>query len=187
MKKTFLTIIVSVLSLTMFSQTKVGDAILPNRLNVESSELLLNGYGIREKLWFDLYACGLYLQNKTSDATEIVTADKTMAIHMEILSSLLSKKKLLGALQSGIEDTNSENTIIEITPRLKKFLGFIDNEINTGDKYRIVYTPEIGTSLFINDIKKGTINGLDFKSAMFNIWLAKDSVDNDLKEELLGN
>ncbi len=187
MKKACLTIIISILSLTMFAQTKVGDAILPNKLNAESSELLLNGSGIREKLWFDLYACGLYLQNKTTNGPQIATADQPMAIHMEILSSLLSKKKLLGALKSGIEKTNSKKTVLEITPKLNTFLNFIDNEISTGDKYRITYTPSTGTSLYVNDIKKGTIDGLNFKTAMFNIWLANDSVDNDLKKELLGS
>lgn len=187
MKKACFTIIISILSLTMFSQTKVGDAILPNKLNIESSELLLNGSGVREKLWFDLYACGLYLQNKTNSGPQIVTADQPMAIHMEILSSLLSKKKLIGAFESGVEKTNSEKVVAEIAPKLKTFLKFVDKEINIGDKYRLAYTPSTGTSLYINDIKKGTIKGLDFKSAIFNIWLASDSVDDDLKKELLGN
>jgi len=54
-------------------------------------------------------------------------------------------------------------------------LSFVDNEIVVGDKYSLVYTPNVGTSLYINNKKKGTIKGL----------LANDSVDNDLRDELL--
>jgi len=97
MKKVLLTISLMAISLTTFSQTKVGDATLPNELKIESDQLILNGAGLREKLWFDLYACGLYLQTKSKNASQIVSTDEPMTIHLEILSSLLSKKKLIGA------------------------------------------------------------------------------------------
>jgi len=185
MKKVLLSITLLALSASMFAQTKVGDATLPNKLKIESDELVLNGAGLREKLWFDLYACGLYLQSKTKNASEIVNADKPMTMHLEILSSLLSKKKLIGAFKDGVKKTNSTATVNKITPDLNKFLGFVNRDINVGDKYSLVYTPSVGTSLYINNKKKGTVKGVLFKSALFNIWLARNSVDNDLRDELL--
>jgi len=185
MTKTFLSIVLAFFSLSLFAQTKVGDATLTNQLNIESSTLILNGSGLREKLWFDLYACGLYLENKNSNATKIVNGDQPMAMYMEILSSLLSKKKLVGAFKDGLKKTNSNETIKKTTADLNTFLGFLNDEINVGDKYSLVYIPNQGTSLYINNAKKGTIKGLLFKSAIFNIWLANDPVDDDLKEELL--
>lgn len=187
MKKAFLSIMGLFLSLTAFSQIVVGDATLPSNINIESEELLLNGAGIREKLWFNLYACGLYLKEKSDKASAIAAADQPMAIHMEILSSLLSKKKLLGAFESGIAQTNSKEVVLKIASDLKKFLNFIDQDINIGDKYRLTYNKTSGTSLYINNVFKGSIKGLEFKTAIFNIWLANESVDNDLKNELLGN
>jgi len=185
MRKIAFTIIISMLSLQTYAQTQVGDAILPNKLTFDSNELVLNGSGLREKYWFDLYACGLYLQSKNNKASTIVANDASMAIHMEILSSILSKKKLFGAFRSGVEKTNSEEVVKKINADLEKFLGFLDNDISVGDKYSISYTPNLGTSLYINNIKKGTIKGLLFKSAIFNIWLAKKPVDSNLKDKLL--
>lgn len=187
MKKACLSIIALVLSLNVFAQTVVGDATLPNKITVNSDELILNGSGIREKLWFDLYACGLYLQSKSTNASSIVSADQPMAIHMEILSGILSKKKLIGAFESGVAKTNSKKVAAKIIPDLKKFLTFVDGEIAVGDKYQLSYNSSTGTSLYINGTLKGSIQGLEFKSALFNIWLATNSVDNDLKSELLGN
>jgi len=187
MKKVILTIMVLLSVLTSFAQTKVGDAILPNKLNLESNELILNGSGLREKLWFDLYACGLYLQSKSTNASEIVNGDEPMGIHLEILSSLLSKKKLTDAFNEGVGKTNSEEVVKRIESKLDTFLNFVENEITVGDKYTIVYTPDTGTSFYINNKKKGTIKGLEFKSAIFNIWLASSPVDGDLKNELLSN
>ena len=187
MKKAFLCILGLFLTLTTFSQTVVGGATLPNIINIESDELVLNGSGIREKLWFELYACGLYLKEKSNKASTIVIADQPMAIHMEILSSLLSKKKLIGAFESGIAKTNSNKVVLSIANDLQKFLNFVDQDINIGDKYRLTYTKKQGTSLYINNTYKGSIKGLEFKSAIFNIWLANESVDDDLKKELLGS
>lgn len=184
MKKIIFFTLLSIISLPLFSQTKVGNATLPQKLSVENQELVLNGAGLREKYWFDLYACGLYLENKSSNAQQIVTDDKPMVIYIEILSSLLSKKKLVGAFKDGIKKTNSEETVAKINTDLNTFLSFI-GEIVVGDKYYISYTPNQGTALYINNSKKGTIKGHLFKSAIYNIWLAQTPVDKGLKNNLL--
>lgn len=184
--KTLCSLIISFSTIfNIAAQTKVEDAVLPNTIASELGNLSLNGYGVREKLWFDLYAIGLYLKSPSSDGNRIATANEAMAIHMEILSSLISKKKLIDAFESGIQNTNTPEMFTKISPDLKKFLQFIDGEINIGDTYRIIYSPNKGTSLYINNTEAGTISGLDFKTALFNIWLAKKSVDDDLKLNLL--
>ena len=53
-------------------QTKVGDATLPNTETFDQTTLKLNGAGVREKFWIDLYAAGLYLNEKSSDAKSMV-------------------------------------------------------------------------------------------------------------------
>ena len=37
-----------------------------------------------------------------------------------------------------------------------------------------------------NGVKKGTIEGLDFKKALFGIWLGNKPADDDLKDGMLG-
>ena len=40
---------------------------------------------------------------------------------------------------------------------------------------------------FKNDTLKTTVEGLEFKKALFGIWLSEDAVQDDLKEGLLGS
>ena len=37
-----------------------------------------------------------------------------------------------------------------------------------------------------NDELKGTVPGIDFKIALFGIWLSNNPVDEQLKKDLLG-
>lgn len=40
--------------------------------------------------------------------------------------------------------------------------------------------------VYKNGTKKGSIDGLDFKKALFGIWLCNKPADEDLKEGMLG-
>ena len=179
-------LLITAVATTTFAQTKVGEVTFPNKKQFGSHELVLNGAGMREKLWFDLYAAGLYLNKKNSNASAIASADEKMAIHMVIQSSILSTKKMIGALRDGFEDTNSEATIKKIQPKIDTFISFLKDEINIDDSYTIVYEPAKGCEFFKNEKLLGTLEGMDFKTALFNIWLAKDPVDDDLKNNMLG-
>ncbi len=187
MKKIALLLISLFLCLPLLAQTKVGDATLSNTFKVDTHELILNGAGLREKLWFDLYACGLYLQNKNTSASSITTTDQPMVMHLEILSRLLSKKKMIGAFKDGFNNTNTPETINILEQKFTTFISFLHEDIEVGDKYNLVYTPTTGTTLFKNNNKLGTIESPLFKTAIFNIWLSQNPVDSDLKEKLLGS
>ena len=111
--------------------------------------------------------------------------DEPMQIKMDILSSLISTKKLLDAFESGIEKGNPKSEVTRLKPQTDQFLAFIKNEIKVGNVYDLIYEPGVGTKLLENGNLLGTIEGLDFKVLLFNIWLSKTPVDDDLKEGLL--
>jgi hypothetical protein len=60
------------------------------------------------------------------------------------------------------------------------------DKINKKDIFIIVYVPNAGVSVYKNGSKKGTIEGLDFKKALFGIWLGNNPADDDLKAGMLG-
>ncbi len=166
----------------------IGKAILPSQYRFKSKNLKLNGAGLREMLWIDLYACGLYLPEKNSVASKIVSSNEAMVIRLDILSNAISKNKLIKAFEKGFEKANTEKATEIYKKELAEFISFLDVKIQVGDKYDIVYTPGVGTTLYVNYKKKGTVEGLSFKSAIFNIWLSDiEPADKSLKRELLGN
>jgi len=164
----------------------VGKAILPYQYKFKFEKLKLNGAGLREMLWVDLYACGLYLQAENNVASKIVSSNEIMVIRLDILSNAISKKKLIKAFKKGFQKSNTEEVVEEFEEDLEDFISFLDVAIKVGDKYDIVYKPGLGTSLYVNYKKKGTIKGLPFKSAIFNIWLSDiEPADKSLKKDLL--
>ena len=167
------------------AQTKVGDATLPNQVTFNQQKLILNGTGIREKFFFDIYAGGLYLQSKNSDGDAIAKANETMAIKLDILSGLMSRDKMEGALRDGFEKATNKN-VKPLQQRIDKFVNLMQGEIEVGQVYDIVYVKDKGCILYKDGIEKGSVEGLDFKTALFKIWLGSKPADKDLKEGMLG-
>lgn len=168
------------------AQTQVGDATLPNQMTLEGADLVLNGAGMREKVVFDLYAGGLYLQSKSSDADRIINADETMVIKLEIVSGLVSSKKMTKAVDDGFEASTNDN-IGPLADRIEKFKSFFSEKIVKTNVFDIAYIKGQGSVVYKNGKKVGTIEGMDFKKALFGIWLGQDPADDDLKEAMLGN
>ena len=168
------------------AQTQVGDATLPNQMTIEGTDLVLNGAGMREKVVFDLYAGGLYLQSKSNNASSIINADETMVIKLDIVSKLVSSKKMKNAVDDGFEASTNDN-IAPLTDRIEKFKSFFSDKIVKTNVFDIAYIKGQGTVVYKNGTKVGMIEGLDFKKALFGIWLGEDPADDDLKEGMLGS
>ncbi|WP_010521166.1 chalcone isomerase family protein [Aquimarina agarivorans] len=70
----------------------VGKTAFPALYRFKKQQLILNGAGLRELLWVDVYACGLYLRDPEINALTIVNKDELMIMRMDILSKAVSKK-----------------------------------------------------------------------------------------------
>lgn len=168
------------------AQTKVGGATLPNTETFKGQTLVLNGSGVRERLWIDLYAAGLYLDQKSSNANNILTADKPMALKLHIVSKLITSDKMVEAVTEGFENSTGGKTA-PIQPRIDQILSFFKEDIKKNDVFDLVYLPsEGGVVAYKNGERKGVIKGLDFKAALFGIWLSNRPADDKLKKSLLG-
>ena len=164
------------------AQTTVGDVTLPNKVTLSGADLQLNGAGMREKFWIDLYVGGLYVQTKSADANTIINADEPMAIKLHIVSGMVSQSKMVGAVKEGFE----KSTVGVATPAEQaKFITFFNDEITKENVFDIVYANG-ETAVYKNGAKKGSIPGLAFKKALFGIWLGKKPADKNLKKGMLG-
>ncbi len=171
--------------MTSNAQVEVGDATLPSTVTFNAEELVLNGAGVREKFFFDIYAAGLYLKKKSTKSIEITNADETMAMKLHILSGMMSREKMADALRSGFEKATNGNTAV-LSERIETFIGFINTEIAVDQVYDITYEKGKGSRIYKDGVAKGTITGLDFKKALFEIWIGTTPADKGLKNELLG-
>lgn len=186
MKKTLLAfaIIATLLGSTAQAQYTYEDVTLPGKMTVENKSLDLNGGGLREKYFLDLYVGGLYLTNKTTDANQIINADEPMAIKLHIISGLIDSEKMIEAVDEGMEKSTNGNPE-QFSKEIAEFKKTFMEEIKLNDVYDIAYVPGTGVVIYKNGAKSNTIQGLEFKKAVFGIWLCDDPADEDLKEGML--
>ncbi|MBI3134597.1 MAG: chalcone isomerase family protein [Bacteroidetes bacterium] len=184
--KAILLVTFFVAGLTATAQTKIGGVIMPNVVKAGDEYLKINGGGIREKMFMDLYIGVLYLREKSSDASKIIEADEPMAIKMRVISSMVSKENMEEAIRSGFDKSTNGNTSA-IKSKIDQLItaGFKD-EIAVGDIIDLIYMPGKGTTLHKNNSAVVTITGLDFKKALFGIWLCSQPADENLKNKMLG-
>jgi len=146
-------------SLTVNAQETVSGVKVDAKLSIEGQSLVLNGAGTREKMWIDLYVGSLYLPKKSTSAKDIIDSKDAAAIKLNIISGMITSEKIK---------------------------GFFKDEIKKGDVFIIMNVPDEGVVVYKNGSKKGSIDGHDFKRALFGIWLCDKPADADLKTAMLG-
>ena len=164
---------------------EVADIDIPDSILAGSDVLVLNGAGIRTKLFIKAYVGGLYLKQKSGDAFAIINADETMSIKLHIISKMITGKKMEQATREGFNNSTNGNTAT-YKDRIDAFVSTFKDNIKIGDVYDIIYTPAEGTKAYKNKELKCTVQGLDFKKALFGIWLGVKPADKDLKAGMLG-
>lgn len=169
------------------AQLTVNGVTLPAKLKTSTTELNLNGAGVRKKAFFKVYVLGLYLKDQTKDAAEIINANQEMAVRLQITSSVVSSSNMSSAIREGFEKSLKGN----VAPMKDKIEGFIEifskDEIKQGDVFLLDYIPNVGIKSFKNGKLLATTEGVDFKKALFGIWLGANPVDSGLKTAILGN
>lgn len=182
------TIIVMVFALSIIAPVQakeIGGVNLPDTITAGKDQLVLNGAGLRKKYFVKVYAGGLYLREKESDAKKIINVDEPMAIRMQFIYDGVSGKELVTAWNEGFANATMGN-LTPIKERVDTFNSFFTEKARKGDIYDIIYIPGEGVRVSIKGKLMGTISGLDFKKALYAIWLGEKPVDNSLKQGMLG-
>jgi len=182
-------LLVIILAVFMMSPTafamQVGKVTLPDSLTAGEDTLLLNGAGLRKKFIVKVYAGGLYLKQKDTDPVKIIDEDAPMAIRMHFIHDGVSSKKLVDGWNKGFMNGTGGN-IAPIQTEIDQFNAFFTEEAKKDDVYDIIYAPEQGISVYIKGELKGIVKGLEFKKAVFAIWLGEKPADAKLKKGMLG-
>ncbi|MDP8248965.1 MAG: chalcone isomerase family protein [Candidatus Tritonobacter lacicola] len=187
MFKGALVVAVSVLLLNHPGAADEIDGVnVPGSIPSGKVKLLLNGAGYRRyDRMVRVYIGSLYLMKKSSDSRSIIETDEPMAIRLQITSDMITDKKMADATRESFTHT-TEVKFTAIEERVAKFISVFDEAIKKNDVYELVYEPGKGVSASKNGALKVTIPGLDFKKALFGIWLSDEPVDAKLKVEMLG-
>ncbi len=166
---------------------ELAGVFVDDQITVENGEkLVLNGIGLREKFWVDVYVGSLYLTGKTSNIADILSSRKAWRIQMDFIYKEVDKEEFVNAWREIFQKNQSEETLAAIKDRLEEFFGFFDENLFAKDRYTYDYIPGKGTIVSKNNKVLGTIPGEDFRNALIEYFLGNYPADSDLKSGMLG-
>ncbi len=177
-------LVVSGFALSVAWSAELAGVKMDDQVTVGGEALVLNGMGLRKKLWVEVYVAGLYLRSSTSDAAVAVASDGPKRVVMHFLTNKATKKKMDAAWFEGFE-ANSPDTYGDLEARVRQFADLF-GDMKVGDVVVLTMVPGKGTSVTYNGADKGTIDGDDFSTALLEVWLGEHPPTDDLKTGMLG-
>ena len=182
-------IVLSLILFFTFSASYAEDKnkiVIPQTTTCAGQELQLNGFGVRKKLFIKLYTASLYVQEKNSDADELLQMTQASCMRLHITSSKITSKKMINATREGFKSSTKGNTA-PIEAEINAFLSWLKQPIKKGDIFEFAFLPHNVTHVSKNTAELGSIENKAFASALFGIWLGDMPAQQDLKIKLLGH
>lgn len=164
---------------------EIAGTRIPDRIKISGNELVLNGAGILDKYFIDMYAGALYLKERSLSADEIINADEFMEIKLYIISDEITSESMKDDILEGFRNSAGDN-VGAIISEIDRYIKLFSEEIKVNDVYDMIYIPVKGVQIYKNKKLSDTIPGLDFKKALFGIWLCGEPADKSLKKAMLG-
>jgi hypothetical protein len=163
---------------------EVAGVKIDERAKVGNADLVLSGAGLRKRVFFQVYAIGLYVQDRKADP---VAQPGPKRVHIHMLRDV-GAEQFTEALADGIKANHTEAEAKALEPRVQQ-LGAIMagvKEAKSGMAIALDWTGR-ETVVAIDGKPAGEpIPGEDFYRALLRIWLGDKPVQEDLKKALLG-
>jgi hypothetical protein len=167
---------------------EVAGVTLAPSVQVSGATLMLNGAGLRKRLFFKVYVAGLYVARASAQAAELISepGPKRVAIHM---LRDVGADTFTDALREGIEKNHSAAETAALEPRVRALAAVMKEvgETKDGMNISLDWIPGSGTVIVVDGTARGKpIAGEDFYQALLRIWIGEHPAQDDLKKALLG-
>jgi hypothetical protein len=163
---------------------EVAGVKIDDKTRVGNAEVALTGAGVRKRVFFEVYAIGLYVRDPKGDPVAQPGA-KRVAIHM---LRDVGADQFTEALAEGIRNNHSEAEYRLLEKRIAA-LSAIMAELKEAKKGMAIALDWDGkeTQVVVNGKPAGQpIAGEEFYRALLRVWLGPSPVQDDLKKALLG-
>jgi len=179
-----ITIIALLISMSINAQSiSVSGATFPATMKIGDKTVEYNGAGVRTKYFFKLYVAALYIQSKSTNAQSIIDQDIASAIRLKMMSSKVTRERFIETVRDGFS-TSSEGKASK--QEIDALMRLFKTEFKEGDDIILMYFPQSGIEVYMNGKHLGGVKGLEFKKALWGIWLGKTPADKSVKNSMLG-
>ena len=187
--------LIAAVALTLAAAGAVAQAVEVEGVKFEPTAqvggvaLQLNGAGVRTRAIFKVYAAGLYVPAKATNAATLLSQKGPRRVAITMLRNV-DADTFSGALSEGLQKNLSDAQFAGFKAQIDTLSANFKaaGEAKKGDAIHLEYTPDVGTRVVVNGKAQGSaIAGEEFYAALLRIWLGDKPVDADLKKGLLGN
>ena len=146
---------------------------------VGQTTLQLNGAGLRKKVFFKVYAAGLYVPQKAQTAQGILEQNGAARVRLGLLRDV-SAKSFVSALEEGLQDNTDEATRKEIAPELAKLIDAMNKigDVKEGDLVDFEFSGKTTTVLVNGKLVADNIGGKKLFDSVLRIWLGENAIDD---------
>ncbi len=143
--------------------------------------VLNNAALLRYRIFIKAYVAALYI-GEGVDASRVLD-DVPKRLEIEYFWAIKGPD-FAKAGDKGIADNVDAATLARLRPRIDR-LNALYTDVKPGDRYALTYLPGVGTELALNGQRRGVIEGHDFATALFSVWLGRNALDATLRDDLL--
>lgn len=157
----------------------------PDQAQVEGTNLMLNGLGLRQATAFkvNVYVAALYVAKSSTDPNALLGSNTPSELILQFVRNV-GADDLRKGWSEGFEK-NAKDQLPALKDRIATLNGWM-GDIKTGERLTFIHKPGAGISVNVNGAVKGTIPGDDFAKAFLSIWLGADPPNPEIKAGLLG-
>lgn len=165
---------------------EVAGVNVEEKIRVGSSELVLNGAGLRSKLFIKLYLGALYTTQKSATPAVLIDGTGPRRMNLRLLRDI-GADTLHGALEEGLQNNNSPAELEAVKAASEQFAALMKGigKVKEGDTVALDFSVD-GVAVSLNGESRGKVAGAAFARALLKVWLGEKPADAALKKALLG-
>jgi Chalcone isomerase-like len=172
-------VILWLMSVVVLLGVELHGVNFPDRLTVNAQEIPLRGTAHQTwKIWWTVHVTAWW-QNPAAAFTDDTTKVLELAYFHNIPASAF-----VTATKDGFARGRKPEELVPLQARIEQWNAAYQ-DIKKGERYRMTYVPNQGTSLIHGEKELVRIPGLDFANGLFGIWLGDNPVDGAHRTDLL--
>jgi hypothetical protein len=150
---------------------------------IQDTELHLQGYGLlRYMIIIKAYVGAFYMLPGAEVSQALGPTPRRLELSY---FHAITAEDFAEATRQKMADNVSPEKMAALAERLARF-NSLYRDVQPGDRYALTFLPGRGTELSLNGEPLGRIDGDDFATAVFAIWLGANPIDTDFRDALLG-
>lgn len=165
------------------TSARIDGVVFNDGYTVNATTLSLRGYAILNYMFvIKAYAGALYLPAETASSRALSETPRILELHY---FHAISAQDFRESTTAMIKKNTTSQEFNSLRQQVDALNALYRNVV-PGDRYRAVYVPGEGTTLYLKGRALGTIPGAALSKAFFSIWIGKNPIDKKFRNRLLG-